>query len=107
MAKTTTTFSLRLTQDERALLEREAKRLSTTPAALGRNLLVAALQGKETSKAPAQLRQLSQKLAALEDTLARIDVNLYNAVLLGVRLAAGEEKLKDSDTWLKENLQGD
>lgn len=107
MAKTTTTFSLRLTEEERALLDREAKRHGMKPAALGRALLVRALQSRDNSKLPVQLRQLSEKLGAIEDTLSRIDVNLYNAVVLGVSLATGEEKLKDSATWVKENLQGD
>jgi len=107
VAKTTTTFSLRLTEEERALLDREAKRLGMKPAALGRALLVRALQSRDNSKLPVQLRQLAEKLGAIEDTLSRVDVNLYNAVVLGVRVATGEEKLKDSATWVKENLQGD
>jgi len=105
VARTTTTFSLRLSDEERALLEREAKRLDMKPAALGRLLLLQGLQTKDASKVSRQLRQLSKRLEALEDTLSRVDVNLYNSVVLGLLLATGEETLKDSSAWLKENLQ--
>lgn len=107
MAKSTTTFSLRLTDEERVLLEREAKRLAMKPAALARMLLVRSLQSSDSTKSPTQLRQLSQKIATMEETLSRVDVNLFNSVVLGLRLATGEEKLKDSAAWVRKHLRGE
>lgn len=127
MGETKKPFTLRLPDEQRAALKREADKLGLSASAYAENLLTRALRDPASEKLPRELRtlldqllersdptqlattlqELRARLERVEADLARIDVNLYNAVVLGASLAAGEEKLKSSGPWLKKHIRSE